>query len=121
MSYTPLTPQQPTDGSDAINPNLALSEVASDSVNGNSFPLTGHEVLLLRNTDTSDHHVTISSAPDPLGRTSDIESYDIPSGTTAVISFLGLTGISGWVQDDGNLYFQTDSNTIKASVLYVGF
>lgn len=124
MSFTPITPATPVDGSDAVltsGTELNLTETACDAANGNSFSLTGHEVLILRNSDSADHTVTIYSAADPLGRTSDIQNYTIPANTTAVLSFLGVLGMSGWTQSDGTLHFKASDATIKATVLYVGF
>jgi Na+-translocating ferredoxin:NAD+ oxidoreductase RnfD subunit len=120
--YTILTPIVPTDGSDAVlssGTELNIAEVAADTENGNSITLTGREVLLLHNTDTVAHTVTIISVPDNYGRSSDIESYSIPAGEIATISFLGMFGQFAWKQTDGTVHFQVSSSTVLLTVLQI--
>lgn len=50
-------------------PNLGAAEAAADTSNGNSFPNDGRTLLLVRNSDSSDHTVTIQG-----------KSYAIPAG-----------------------------------------
>lgn len=119
MPFTPITPITPTGpyppngvvGATALN----ITETATDNVNGNSFPLTGHDVLLLHNTDVSARTVTISSAPDQRGRTADITAYSIPAGVIAAFHFRGAQ--DGWAQTDGTIHFTTSNALIKAFIL----
>jgi hypothetical protein len=115
-AITPITPTGPypaggTVGATALN----VTETATDNVNGNSFPLTGHDVLLLHNTDTVAHTVTINSAPDQRGRSADITNYSIPASTIAAFHFRGAS--DGWAQTDGTIHFTANNALIKAFVL----
>jgi hypothetical protein len=122
MTPTPITANVPTDGSDAVltsGTELNLVETAADPTNGNAIPLTGREVLLLHNTDSVAHDVTISSVPDNFGRSNDIASYSVPANTIACISFLGMLGQVGWKQTDGTLHLTSTSNLLTVTVLQI--
>jgi hypothetical protein len=119
MSFTaiaPVTPVGPYPAGGVVGATaLNLVETACDTVNGNSFIMTGHEVLLLHNTDASAHTVTLSSASDSKGRSGDITTYSIPANTIAVFDFRG--GLEGWQQSDGTVHFTGVSALIKAAIL----
>lgn len=117
MSRTALTPVIPVGPYPASVGAGALvaSFAACDSSNGNSFPLTGHEILELRNSDSSAHTVTISSVPDSRNRPDDITAYSIAAGADVVFSF--LSGLEGWQQADGNCYFTAVSAMILARII----
>jgi hypothetical protein len=107
---TPLGPYaQPSAG------QLAITEQAADASNGNKFTLSGHEVLVMHNTDTVAQTVTISSVADNEGRTGDITTYSIAAGAIAVYSFRG--GVGGWQQSDGSVHMLASAATIKFAVL----
>jgi hypothetical protein len=96
--------------------DLAVSLVALDNVNGNSFTATGREVLLFQNTDASPHTITLDSVADSLGRTdSSLTAYSIPANGFIAIQVSQLTG---WVQA-GTLTINIDSSSalIKVAVL----
>lgn len=114
---TPLTPVTPIGGYPTL-PLTALSAaltfVASDNVNGNSFVLTGRELLLLWNTTGGALTVTISSSNDPQKRTGDISAYSVPANAWAMF---GPLPIVGWAQSDGTLLFTTSDAGLEAAVL----
>jgi hypothetical protein len=110
------TPKGPYPGSISAG-DLALAFSAADTSNGNSFKLTGHEVLLAYNSDASAHHLTITSTPDSRGRSADIASYSIPATSHAAFSF--LSGQEGWIETDGTAHISADDTTVKLAVLYV--
>lgn len=111
---TPLGPYPGAVGSGALNFALA----AADPSNGNSFALTGREVLLVFNSDVAAAHtVTFTSAPDPQGRTSDITSYSVASGAYAIFSYRG--GVNGWRQSDGTAHLMASSASIEFAPLYI--
>lgn len=113
-TQTPLGPYPGTVGSGALNFTLA----AADPSNGNSFALTGREVLLVFNSDVAAAHtVTFTSAPDPQGRTSDITSYSVASGAYAIFSYRG--GVNGWRQSDGTAHLMASSASIEFAPLYI--
>jgi len=123
------TPSAPTNfqvtivpGPDAGNVtpgSLNLSFTAADTVNGNAAPLSGHEILLVRNTDTSAHNFTIYSTPDFFLRTGDVGPYSLAGGATAGFSFLGgdPVGPLGWRQPDGGMHILADDTHVQFVML----
>jgi hypothetical protein len=108
----PLGPYQTTVGSGA----LAITFTAADTTNGNSFPMTGHEVLIVYNTDSSAHTITINSVADQLGRTNDITSYSVAATSHAAFNF--RNGITGWQQpSDLTVHLQANSADIEFAIL----
>jgi len=97
--------------------SLDLVKAASDASLGNSFKLTGHEVLLAENTDSGAQTITITSSPDAKGRSQDITAYSIAAGKTMAYSF--LSGQEGWIEGDGTCHVMTSSALVKLTVLYV--
>ncbi len=113
-ALTPITPVGPYPASVGAG-SLTAAFVACDASNGNSFPLTGHEILELRNTDTASHNVTINSVADSRNRPDDITAYAIAAGVDVAFSF--LSGIEGWQQTDGTVHFTAASALIFARVI----
>lgn len=97
--------------------DLTLTMAASDASLGNSFKLTGHEVLLWWNSDSGTHHITLTSTADSRGRSADITSYAIATLVHGAFSF--LSGQEGWIETDGTCHVMTDDATVKLAVLYV--
>jgi len=93
---------------------LDVTMTAADASNGNSFVTTGTEILLIQNTDSSAHTVTISSAPIN-GRTGDITTYSVPANSIAAFSFRG--GLQGWQQTNGNVNLAVSSALIYFGVI----
>jgi len=93
---------------------LAVTMTAADASNGNSFVLTGSEILLIQNTDSSAHTVTISSVAIN-GRTGDITTYSVAANSIAAFSFRG--GVSGWQQTDGTVHLAVSSALIYFGVI----
>jgi len=89
---------------------------AADDLDGNAFPCTGRELILIQNTHATDAAtVTISSAPDPYGRTKDITTYALDAGEFAAF-WVGKT--IGWRQSDGMVYLDVaGTGTIEFAVL----
>jgi hypothetical protein len=100
-----------------VGGSLDLVKSASDASLGNSFKLTGHEVLLAENTDSGAQTITITSSADAKGRSQDITAYSIAAGKTAAYSF--LSGQEGWIEGDGTCHVMTSSALVKLTVLYV--
>ena len=87
---------------------------AGDAVNGNSFPVSGRDLIVAYNSGASPYTITITSAPDYDGRTLDIAAYSIPGSGHALF---GPFLLDGWRQSDGKIYFMVSS----ASVLVGAF
>jgi hypothetical protein len=98
--------------------DLNLTPVAMDATNGNSFIATGKEVLLLVNTDTVTHTVTITSVADPLGRLGTITTYVVPAAVSGQsgLAAIEMTQIQGWAVG-GVVNMTTSSALIFISVL----
>jgi hypothetical protein len=96
---------------------LKVTETGADAVNMNKFVFSGKDVLLAHNTDTGAHTITLTSAPDEHGRSSDIATYSIPAGEIHAFSF--RQGSAGWLQADGNVYIQANDATVKFAVLAI--
>ena len=94
---------------------LKINWAAADVSNHNEFILSGKEVLLVWNTDTGAHNLTLTSAPDQRGRSADVSGYSIPAGEIHAFSF--RQGADGWQQTDGHVFFQADDATVKFAVL----
>jgi hypothetical protein len=116
MPFTPVTPQVPK-GPGITSPAalaLALAFVACDVTNGNSFPMTGKELLVIENTDTAAHTVTLTSVADAVGRAGDITAYSIPAGAFMIFD---AQQIVGWQQSDGTFRFTSTSALLFAAVI----
>lgn len=116
MSFTALTVTQlkgPGISSVAAL-GLAIAPVAMDAANGNSFPMTGKEIILFQNTDVSAHTITLTSVPDGLGRSGDIATYNIPAGGFAAFD---AQQVVGWIQTDGTMHISTSSALVFVAVL----
>lgn len=115
---TPVVPVGPYPQGGVSAGELLVVGTACDATNGNSFPVTGHEVLAFQNTDGSNAHtVTIYSVQDEEGRTGDITNYSIPSLAFIAFSFLG--SVRGWKQTDGTVHFLASNALVVATILYV--
>jgi hypothetical protein len=93
---------------------LAIAFAAADVANGNKFPITGKEVIIAFNSDSSAHTITLSSAPDALGRSGDIASYGIPATSYAAFA---PSQVSGWKQSDGTMHISANDATVKFAIL----
>lgn len=120
MTATALTVQTPKgpfiSGQPSANA-LNITFAACDAVNGNSFPASGHELLILNNTDSGAHNVTITSQADTRGRTQDITAYSIAAGAFAMFAFVGST--EGWADGSGNITFTAADASVKAAVVKI--
>lgn len=94
----------------------ALNFSAADNTNGNYCILTGREVVIAYNSDTVAQTITVSSAPDVLGRTLDITAYSLPTLTYAV---LGPFPLPGWGQSGSprTLNFTASAATVKYAII----
>ena len=119
MARTALTVAVPKGPYDAVTANgLDFAFTAADEVNGNAFVCTGRELVLVRNTHATDAAtVTITSAPDPYGRTKDITAYSLAAGEFAAF-WIGRS--IGWRQSDGKVWLDAGgSGTIEFAVLRI--
>jgi hypothetical protein len=95
-----------------------LTMTAADTTNKQQIKLAREgDLILAHNTGGSPATVTITSSPDDLGRTGDITTYSLGAGEYAVF---GKFQSRGWVQSDGNLYFEASSTDVKFGVIATG-
>ena len=119
MARTALTVVAPKGPYDSIAANgLDFAFTAADEANGNAFACTGRELLLVRNSHATDAAtLTISSAPDPYGRTKDITAYSLAAGEFAAF-WIGKS--IGWRQTDGKAWLDAaGTGTIEFAVLRI--
>jgi|SRR5262245_5074377 len=116
-ALTVATPKGPHPGVVAAD-QLDVAWQAADPANGNSFPLSGRELLLMHNTDpTNPASVTIKSASDPYGRTQDVTAYALQAGNYAALK---MTDSVGWRQPDGSVWLDiTGTGVIQFLVLRI--
>lgn len=112
-SQTPKGPFPGTVGSGALD----LTLTAADTTNNNAFALTGHELLLVQNTDTVAQTFTLTSTADAQGRIGDVTAYSVAAGKISAFNFRG--GQTGWKESDGNAYISGAAATLKFAVLYL--
>jgi hypothetical protein len=112
-SQIPVGPYPGTVGAGA----LAITFTAADVSNGNSFPITGREVLLIWNSDSIAHTVTLTSVTDLRGRSGDVTAYSVAATSYAAFNF--RAGLEGWRQSDGTIHFSASDATVKFAVLYI--
>lgn len=94
---------------------LAVTMAAADTTNGNSFTSTGREILLIQNTDSSAHSITITSVADGFGRTdTSLTGYSIAANS---ISAIECAFMNGWKQTDGTIHLTSTSALIFFGVL----
>jgi hypothetical protein len=113
MPRTTITPHTVPTGKDAYTAGT-VTETAADTANLNQTPLTGKEMLVVRNSAGVSGTVTITSVADPThGRTGDVAAVSVPAG--AVRRF-GPFPLEGWRQTDNMLYFQGSAATMLFTV-----
>ncbi len=94
-----------------------LTFTPSDPVNFEQVRLTGKEMLIVRNVGATPRNYTITSVPNALNRTGDInQGLNFPAGEWRL---LGPFGVDGWRQSDGNLYFQGDNVEVEWAVIRI--
>jgi hypothetical protein len=92
---------------------VVMAFTAADVANLNDCTLTGNEVLIAWNSDASGHNVTVTSVGDSEGRTGNVTD-PIAAGAYHVYQRFPL---NGWLETDGNLYFQADNALVKFAIL----
>lgn len=91
---------------------VVLTETAADTVNLNQSPLTDGLMLLANNTSGGALTVTVTSAPDALGRVGDITALSLAAGEKRL---LGPFNATGWLSAGGMLFYQASAVGVKFS------
>ena len=94
--------------------STAVTATAADVANGNSFPLVGGEIILIRNTDASPQTWTATSIANSIGRVEHITAESIAAG---VVRVWGPAKLEGWRQTDGSFYLTASSALVTFTIL----
>jgi len=114
-AQTPLTPVQLKLNNYAVQAgDLTVNFVACDATNGNSFPVTGQEILMVQNSGASAYTFTVSSVADPYGRTdTSLTAYSVAAGGVSAVE---LKQILGWAQTGQVVYLSCSNVAIKFAI-----
>ena len=93
---------------------VSLTMAAADVGNLNAFQAAGTDLIVAQNTGGVGYTVTVTSAPDPFGRTKDIATEAIAAGE---IRIFGPFPQSGWMQTDGRVYLQASNAAVKFGII----
>lgn len=119
MPRTALTVQTlkgPYPGTVSVN-DLDITFAAADVANGNDFPYTGREVILMRNDDAGAQTVTFTSSAEPATkRLGHITDYSIGIGEYAAF---WAGAIQGWVQAGQKFFIDASDANIMIAILRV--
>lgn len=96
--------------------SLDLTMTAADVANKNQFQASGKDLIVIHNTGIAAYTITITSAPDPFGRSQDITTYSLDAGDYAV---LGPMQLAGWVQTDGKIYLEASNAGVKFGIVAI--
>jgi hypothetical protein len=97
---------------------LAIAFTACDNTNGNSFTATGREILIMQNTDSSAHTITITPVTDPYGGTNtSLTTYSLAAtGSAGSTSAVQMKYLVGWATS-GVVSMTCTSALVKFAVL----
>ena len=91
-----------------------LSFTAANVTDKNEYITTGRELIIARNVGASPYTVTVSSAPDKLGRTKDITAYSIAANS---VMMLGPVPLDGFKQTGGKVYLEASNASIEFAIV----
>jgi co-chaperonin GroES (HSP10) len=119
MTRLVLTPQKLLGAYPALQPaanaaDVTFTSAGSGYANGASFPVTGGEILLVKNGENTSQTITIISVVDELKRSGNITNYNIGAGEIAAF---GPFQPEGWMQDDGQVYIAASADDVSFAVL----
>jgi hypothetical protein len=93
---------------------LAVTVAACDNVNGNTFTITGREVLFVQNTDSSAHTFSVTPVTDPYGGTNTtFTGYSVAATSFAFVQMKFLQPFT----TTNIVTLACNSNLIKFAVL----
>jgi hypothetical protein len=119
MTRLVLTPQTLLGAYPALQPeansaDITFTSAGSGYASGASFPVTGGEILLVKNGEQTAQTVTITSVADEKKRSGNITSYSIGAGEMAAF---GPFQPEGWMQADGQVYIAASADDVSFAVL----
>lgn len=93
---------------------VAVVMTAADVANMNQFTAQGNDLVIAYNSGASPYTVTITSSPDPYGRTRDITAESIAAGAIRIFGPLKTTG---WIQPDGKIYLNASNAAVQFGII----
>ena len=110
-----INPEGPFPGTVAP---LALDFIftAADSVNMDDFIFTGRELILINNTTGGALTITLTSAPDPQGRSADIVAYSVGAG---LFSMFWAGSKIGWDQVGGKFFLEASAVGVEFAIVRI--
>lgn len=119
MARLALTVQSPPPAYPALplavnSADVAFTAAGAAFADGASYPLTGRELLLVRNPTGGALTVSIDSVSDSRNRTGDIAAYSIGAGEVAAFYF---NRTEGWRQSDGTLHLEASAAGLEFAVV----
>lgn len=115
-AQTPMTPVQLKQNNYAVQAgDLTVTFNACDATNGNSFPVTGQEILLVQNSGASAYTFTIQSVADNFGRTdTTLTNYSVAA---SAITAIELKYLIGWQQTGQVMYTACSNVALKFAIV----
>ena len=98
----------------ANSADFVWTQAGADFADGASFPLTGKEILMMRNDNVGAQTVTIDATKDKYGRLGDITAYSIGIGEYAIMPIFKT---EGWKQTTGLIHFEASVTDVAFAVL----
>ena len=102
---------------DAITAGGITFTWTAGNTGGDTFTVTGREILLAWNSGASPRTFTITSVADEKGRTGDITAYAIATGEFAYFPGGLLAGSAGWKNSQGVITITPSHAEVKWAVL----
>lgn len=102
-----------TPGPNISGTQTAIAWTAAAAATSFTLPITGKEILLVRNTGGAPASVTIKATADGLGRAVDAV-HSLAAGEVKIFGpFVPL----GWAQTDGLLYIEMTTTGLQAAAI----
>lgn len=119
MARLALTVQEPPSAYPSLplaadDADVAFTAAGAAFADGASYPMTGRELLLVRNANAGAQTISIDSVADTRRRTGDISAYSLAAGEIAAF---WINRTEGWRQSDGNLYFEASAADVEFAVI----
>lgn len=92
----------------------ALTLANADVANGNDFVANGHDLIIAHNSGASPYTVTVTSQPDPFGRTKHITAESLAAGE---IRIFGPFALVGWAGSNGRILVSASNSAVKLGVV----
>ena len=114
LTVQQILPKYPTTPLVANSADFVWTAAGADFVDGVRFPLTGQEVVLIRNDNAGAQTVTVEGVVDPYNRVGPITTYSVGIGEYAAFPAMALTG---WAQTSRELYLTASAADVMFAIV----